>query len=269
MHKVFIFDVDGTLTPSRQIMTNQFQKFFNTWSDKNNFYLVSGSDLEKIKEQVPEDILSKAKGIFTCAGNKFYKVKHIPFEDNRGLKTPDGLPMLSALVTEYSLEYENKFEPPKDLIDYLEHELLNSQYPHRYGNHIENRGSMVNFSIVGRDCTLEQRLDFFEWDEMSKDRKRIADKIKKHFLGIDASIGGQISIDIYETGDDKSQVIEYLKNPNNDVDKYDEFIFMGDRIHEGGNDYPLAKVMNDMENCKVFSVDGYEETQHKLEEIND
>ena len=47
-------------------------------------------------------------------------------------------------------------------------------YPHRYGNHIEDRGAMVNFSIVGRDCTLEQRKEFFEWDNKHQERKKIA-----------------------------------------------------------------------------------------------
>ena len=52
MDKVFIFDVDGTLTPSRRKMTKDFEKFFSKWAEENTFYLVSGSDLEKMKEQV-------------------------------------------------------------------------------------------------------------------------------------------------------------------------------------------------------------------------
>ena len=52
MNKVFIFDVDGTLTPSRLPMTKEFQKFFGEWSKKNKFYLVTGSDLPKLQEQM-------------------------------------------------------------------------------------------------------------------------------------------------------------------------------------------------------------------------
>ena len=45
MDRIFIFDVDGTLTPSRQPMTKEFQEFFKQWIKKNKFYLVTGRDL--------------------------------------------------------------------------------------------------------------------------------------------------------------------------------------------------------------------------------
>ena len=38
MSKVYIFDVDGTLTPSRRRMTEDFARFFDEWSKKNTFY---------------------------------------------------------------------------------------------------------------------------------------------------------------------------------------------------------------------------------------
>ena len=40
----FIFDVDGTLTPSRQEMDKEFQKWFTGFQEKNFPYLVTGSD---------------------------------------------------------------------------------------------------------------------------------------------------------------------------------------------------------------------------------
>ena len=39
---------------------------------KKHFYLVSGSNLEKIKEQAPDYILDFSAGIFPCGGNQFY-----------------------------------------------------------------------------------------------------------------------------------------------------------------------------------------------------
>ena len=47
MSKIFIFDVDGTLTPSRQPINKECQKFFKEWIKKNKFYLVTGSDIVK------------------------------------------------------------------------------------------------------------------------------------------------------------------------------------------------------------------------------
>ena len=54
-----------------------------------------------------------------------------------------------------------------------------------------------------------------------------------------------------------------------------EYIFIGDRTMEGGNDYPLAKVMDEIEDCdwhqagEPSAEDGYKETQKILEELND
>ena len=235
MSKVFIFDVDGTLTPSRLPMTNEFELFFNGWSKSNPFYLVTGSNLNKTKEQVPNFIFERAESVFTCCGNQMWK------NDD--------------------LIYENKFEIPKHLEMFLNIILKQSPYPHRYGNHIEDRGSMVNFSIVGRDCTQEQRDDFFEWDNINEERKKITNIIRTKAKGIDAVIGGQISIDIYPTGNDKSQILEHIEA--------DEYVFIGDRTEEGGNDYPLAKLMEVTDNCSYYQTEGWKQTKEILEKLSD
>ena len=142
MEKIFIFDVDGTLTPSRLPMTKEFQKFFEQWIENNKFYLVTGSNIEKMDEQIDDIIMERAEGIFCCGGNQLWEfdphIVNFPF--NR--------------------VYSRDFAPPKALLDYLHQQLKNSSYRGRYGTHIENRGSMVNFSVVGRDCTLDQRYDY-------------------------------------------------------------------------------------------------------------
>lgn len=244
-NNIYIFDVDGTLTPFRSAMTDEFLEFFDKWSKENTFYLVSGSDLEKMSEQVPQYILDRADGLFCCSGNHYFK---------------DGKEV-----------YYNEYKPADDLLQFLQETLLNSQYEVRAGNHIEDRGSMLNFSIVGRDCSLEERLDYFEYDVKSQERADIANQIITKWDNLDAVIGGQISIDITPRGMNKSQVL-------NEVKKFysnEEYIFIGDRTMEGGNDYPLAKIMNEMPNCSVYQAgepsaeDGYKDTQKILEQLSD
>ena len=241
MHKIYIFDVDGTLTPSRLRMTEEFAKFFDEWSSKNKYYLVTGSDLDKTKEQLPIAYVDRAEAIFTCCGNQMWR--------------------------DDELIYSNKFNPPKDLIEYLERKVLKSEYPNRCGNHIEDRGSMVNFSVVGRDCTQEQREDYFKWDKAMGERNIMCMEIKGTYPGVDAVVGGQISIDIYPKGMDKSQVLnvieqERLVPPN-------EYIFIGDGIKNGGNDYPLAELMDNTEICDWYHTDGWEHTKKILENLID
>ena len=160
MNKIYIFDVDGTLTPSRQKMTKEFKEFFERWSSKNVFYLVTGSDLPKLQEQMNGmDIFSH--GIFTCCGNEFWQ------------SDPAVHPKWADKI------YSNKFEIPKDLLIFLNEQINKSEYPVKAGNHIEDRNSMLNFSIIGRDCTLQQRNDYFEYDNLVGERKSIANYIKK------------------------------------------------------------------------------------------
>ena len=239
MDRIFIFDIDGTLTPSRLRMTEEFAKFFDKWSSKNKYYLVTGSDLDKTKEQLPIAYIDRAEAIFTCCGNQMWK--------------------------DEKLIYNNEFKPPQNLLTYLGEELRMSDYPVKAGNHIEDRGSMLNFSIVGRNCTQAQREDYYRYDNLVNERKRISTHIREQWLKLDAVIGGQISIDIYPKGNDKSQVLEHIEKQH----RIGEIIFIGDRIEGGGNDYPLAELMDNIEGCDWYHTEGWEQTQKILEKLSD
>ena len=71
--KTWIFDVDVTLTPSRSKMEPDFEDFFYFWVTNNDTYLCSGSDLDKIKEQLTPRILDSVKGVFTCMANVYHE----------------------------------------------------------------------------------------------------------------------------------------------------------------------------------------------------
>ena len=240
MNTTFIFDVDGTLTPSRKVMDPKFYEFFQEWGRKNSFYLVSGSDLPKLKQQMAE-LDSLADGIFTCCGNEFW--------------------------VNDELQYQNTFTPPNTLLTYLGEQLRMNDYPVKAGNHIENRGSMINFSIVGRNCTTAQRHDYFEYDKLTDERKGIANYINREFPELEAVIGGQISIDIYPKGYDKAQVLQHIKLWKRDKKDRLKYIFIGDRTMPGGNDYPLAQLMLQTAHCSTYQVESYYETQNLLTKL--
>ena len=239
MNKIYIFDVDGTLTPSRLRMTEEFSKFFDEWSSRNKYYLVTGSDLDKTKEQLPIAYIDRAESIFTCCGNQMWKND--------------------------KLVYENKFKVPENLLTYLGYELRMTDYPIKAGNHIEDRGSLLNFSMVGRDCTQVQREDYYRYDNLMNERERISKHIREQWRDLDAVIGGQISIDIYPKGNDKSQVLKHIEKRH----ETGEIIFIGDRIEGGGNDYPLAQLMDNIEDCDWYQTEDWKETQKILEKLSD
>ena len=229
---VFLFDVDGTLTPPRQSMSAEMSEVFGELVRDNIVFLASGSDLNKIKEQVPAELLYQCKGIFSCSANQF----HIKDQ----------------------LQYENQFIPEEKLVGQLEKLLTTSKYPVRTGNHIEYRPGMLNFSIVGRNATTDEREQYFKWDEKEQERKRMAILLMACQPGIDIKIGGQISIDIYPHGYDKSQAVSYLKEHYPEEPIY----FFGDRTDEHGNDYSAAQAMGKTD--EVFAVRNCYKTQEIL-----
>ena len=60
---MFLFDVDGTLTPSRKKIDKEFSKFFSNFCKNNDVYLVTGSDRAKPVYQLGESLYNKAKRV--------------------------------------------------------------------------------------------------------------------------------------------------------------------------------------------------------------
>ncbi len=207
----FIFDVDGTLTPSRGRIDEKFERFFFDFCTNNDVYFVTGSDKPKTVEQVGIKIYNQCKRVYQCNGNDVY-------EGSTNIKTTDWqLPDLARTFL-ISCEYESPFAL-------------------RTGNHIEERPGMVNFSVVGRNATQEQRAEYVAHDTKQNERNTIATEFNIMFPDLEAKVGGETGIDISPKGADKSQIVK-------DFNKKDKLYFFGDAMHEGGNDYPLKKVVH-------------------------
>lgn len=207
----FIFDVDGTLTPSRGIIDLNFKAFFNMFCLSNDVYLVTGSDKPKTVEQISEPTYNLCKRVYNCNGNDVW-------EGNKHIRT-------------------NEWVLPEEAHDWLSEELTASAFPLRTGLHFEHRPGMVNFSIVGRNANQEQRKIYVKWDEDHSERDFIAHNFNLKFPDLEAKVGGETGIDISPKGFDKSQIVK-------DFDPEDVLYFFGDAMHEGGNDLPLAKVVH-------------------------
>jgi phosphomannomutase len=226
----YIFDVDGTLTPSRLKMDSEFQKFFLRWMQSKNVYLLTGSDRDKTIEQVGIDIWREVTESHQCGGNVVFR---------KG-----------------ELVEKSGWKPNKSVLDVCQHLIDISKYPVKAGNHIEVRVGLLNISVVGRDCTQEQRLAYNEWDGANYEREFICKSITTMFPELEATAGGQISVDIHEYGKNKSQIRGKLQGTIH---------FFGDKTMEGGNDYPIASILTEPD--KVFQVDGWEHTYKLLKEI--
>lgn len=74
----FVFDVDGTLTPSRQTIVPSFQNYFSKFVSTHNVSLVTGSDISKTKDQLGTMIVNMVDFCFNCSGSDIWSgVKNI------------------------------------------------------------------------------------------------------------------------------------------------------------------------------------------------
>jgi len=227
----YVFDVDGTLTKPRQRMDSDFANEFILWSLTKQCYIATGSDYRKTQEQVPWDVLDCFKNIFCCMGNE------VRGELGQTIHK-------SEFVLPEALEYD------------LQNFLKNSKFNLKTGNHIEFRTGMVNFSVVGRNADFEQRAVYSKWDKENQERKMIADYINKNYPTLNASVGGSISIDIIEEGQDKGQIIHHLENAG-----ATKIVFVGDRCRPGGNDHGIVRELKKTDLAfEWYNVSGPEDT---------
>jgi len=228
----YIFDVDGTLTPSRQKIDPQFEAWFSNFISREKVWLVTGSDYEKTVEQLGTEICESVATVYNCSGNDtWFKGKRVNAKS---------------------------FDAPKELYDLMNGWLQTSSFPLRTGNHIEERMGTINFSIVGRNATLGERKLYVKHDLENRERESIAYQINLEFPDITATIGGETGIDIYRKGCDKSQILEDFDAP------YDNIYFFGDKCEQGGNDWPLA---NRLKPEQVFYVRDWQDTWKILKDI--
>ena len=228
----FIFDVDGTITPSRKRIAEDFLPFFNDFVENNDVYLVTGSDRDKTLEQVTPEIYNKCKRVYNCSGSDVY-------EGDKSV-------------------YRDDWELSEEVERFLQDELDFSQFTIRNGNHIERRPGAVNFSILGRgkDPSVG-REEYVKWDKIHSERRFIALRILDMFPDLNVALGGQTGIDIGPKGAVKSQILRDFKEG-------DEIRFFGDRCEEGGNDYSLAIAIAEKHFGYAFKVDNYKEVWDML-----
>ncbi|XP_053985024.1 uncharacterized protein LOC128893669 [Hylaeus anthracinus] len=213
---ICLFDVDGTLTNPRQPIKPHVEKFLlETVRNEFDVAVVGGSDLDKIKEQLGgKSIFDKYKYVFAENGL-------IAFKDGKELPTET----IQSNIGEEALQ---------DLINFCLKYISELHLPFKRGTFIEFRKGIINVSPVGRNCTLEERLQFFEYDIEHQIRRKFIVALKKQFpdLALTYSIGGQISFDIFPIGWDKTYCLRHIQG-------YDEIHFFGDKTMEGENDYEI------------------------------
>jgi len=217
---IVLFDVDGTLTESRQLIKPEMETLLlEKLKAKVKVGLVSGSDLKKLAEQMGgDDVIQKFDYVFPENGLVAYQN--------------------GELIDKMDISKHMGEEKLQTFINFCLHYMADLNLPIKRGTFVEFRNGLINICPVGRSCSQEQRIQFNQLDLEQGIRKKFVEVLNEKFpeksFGLHFAIGGQISIDAFPTGWDKRFCLRHIESNG-----FKEIHFYGDRTEEGGNDYQL------------------------------
>lgn len=230
MKKVIAFDLDGTLAPSKSALPDRMGAAISELLRHKQVCVISGGKFEQFEKQllanlkVESSLLKKLHIMPTC-GTRYYQYNS---ESERWHKV-------------YSEDFTE--DEKKKIIKALNKGFDDLGLRERkvYGECIEDRGSQVTFSVLGQDIVDhlgEEGVRLKEdWDPDNSKKLKLRDYIAPLIPEFEVRVGGVTSIDVTKLGIDKAYGMRKLEEivgvTKNDI------LFIGDRLQEGGNDYPV------------------------------
>jgi phosphomannomutase len=247
MKKVIAFDLDDTLAVSKSPISDRMAELLPQLAQKFEICVISGGKFDQFKLQIIErlsvtpEILRKFHMMPTC-GTRYYRYDEVKDE----------------WVLQYAEDLTDKQK--QEIITALEEEAARIDLKNQktWGPVIEDRQSQIAFSILGQQAPPEEK---YKWAEAYGDIKRkFRDRVAERLPHLEVRLGGSTTIDITQLGIDKgygmNKLIEELS-----ISK-DEILFVGDKLEEGGNDYPVKAMGID-----TLAVDKWEHTALVIETI--
>ncbi len=216
MVDLVLFDIDGTLTPSRKRITPEMLDMLTNLRKVAKIGIVGGSDFAKQKDQLGDNVLDLVDYSFPENGVVAYK---------------DGKQFHSNSIKEYLGE-----DRIHRFVNFVLRYIADLDIPMKRGTFIEFRTGMINVSPIGRNCSYDERLTFSEYDKEHQIRQKMIDALLLEFpdFGLKYSIGGQISFDVFPIGWDKTYCLQHVES-----ESFDSIYFFGDQTQEGGNDHEI------------------------------
>ena len=221
MKKLIVFDLDGTLAPSKSSLAPQTAGLLRDLLGIVKVAVISGGAWTQFETQLltdipPDSFLANLSLLPTC-GTKFFQYKG----------------KWEELYSE-DLTAEQKTK----IIDSLDKAAGEAGYRARkiWGEVIEDRGSQVTFSALGQQAPLAEKE---KWDPDFSKRKKITAILETLIPEFSIRIGGATSIDVTKPGIDKAYGIGKLSETL-DV-SLKEIVYIGDALFPGGNDYPVEQ----------------------------
>lgn len=223
MKKVIAFDLDDTLAVTKSPIEDRIGELLAQLLDHFDVCIISGGKFEQFKKQVVDRLsatpqqLTRLHLMPTC-GTRYYH-----FDTAK-----------SDWEQVYAEDLSEKQK--QEIISVLEQTAKQLGYweAKPYGEIIEDRGSQITFSALGQQAPPEKK---YEWDPDGTKKHAIRDAAAPLLPDVEVRVGGTTSIDVTMIGIDKAYGMKKLMEQL-EIGK-DDILFVGDKLEEGGNDYPV------------------------------
>jgi phosphomannomutase len=126
-----------------------------------------------------------------------------------------------------------------------------------WGPILEDRGSQITFSALGQAAPVAAKT---AWDPTGSKKSSLREAVAALLPDLEVRSGGSTSVDITRKGIDKAYGMTRLAELTG-VD-LQEMLFVGDRLDEDGNDYPVKAL-----GVPCHAVEGWEDTAAYLDTL--
>jgi phosphomannomutase len=221
MKKLIVFDLDGTLAPSKSSLAPQTAGLLRDLLGIIKVAVISGGTWTQFEKQLLTDLpqgslLANLSLLPTC-GTKFFQYEgkwtELYSEDLTADQRKKIIDSLNKAAGESGLHAEKV-----------------------WGKVIEDRGSQVTFSALCQQAPLAEKE---KWDPDFAKRKKITAILKTLIPEFSVRMGGATSIDVTKPGIDKAYGIGKLRDTLHLSLK--EIVYIGDALFPGGNDFPAEQ----------------------------
>lgn len=214
--KHFFFDMDGTVTASRQRITDEMSNHLDVLKKTGkDIIIISGQAREQMLKQLGACDVSY---VLAQSGND------TPFWKDQKLMTEDD----KREVCEYIKQVED-FCKDKNILG-------------KKDDLLQDRGSQMAFSFLGHNFDVEKKKAF---DPKGDFRREVLKKFPFDSVALECRIAGTTCLDFTYKDSVKGKNIEKLiKHMNWEKDNC---IYFGDALFEGGNDQTVLGVIDSVE----------------------
>ena len=239
MYNLIVFDLDGTLTASKQVIDKEMASLLCSLIKIKKVAIISGASFEQFKKQLIKDLpCSNLSNLYIFPAN--------------------GSSMYRNDMNMWSMVYQDSLtDIEKEKINSVLEEVIEGlDEGEKYGDLIEDRESQITISLLGQEAPIEEKKGY---DPSGVKRQKIVDKIKDKLPEFEIYIAGTTSIDITKKDINKAyginRMMKYLEAEKQDI------LFIGDAI-DNGNDSSVKKTGVDYRKVK-----NWKETEEVIKKL--